>query len=68
VRQSEHFAARLAGISINLDEQIKHAFRLAFSREITADELQLLVDYSHRHGMANTCRLLLNSNEFLFVN
>ena len=24
-------------------------------------------DYAKKHGMANVCRLILNSNEFLFV-
>jgi hypothetical protein len=59
LRMSEHFAAR-AG---SPDE----AVRLALGRDPTKLESQAYSDYSRRHGLANLCRLLFNTNEFLFV-
>ena len=34
----------------------------------TGDEVTMLAAYARKHGMANVCRLILNSNEFVFVN
>jgi hypothetical protein len=41
---------------------------LILSRPATDAENKDLSSYATRHGLANACRLLLNSNEFLFVN
>ena len=30
-------------------------------------ELKALTNYAKKHGMANTCRAILNLNEFVFV-
>jgi hypothetical protein len=46
---------------------VRHAYRLALQREPNEAELRLLTEYATRHGMANACRVLLNSNEFVFV-
>ena len=51
-----------------LQKQIKLAVRLILGRNPTEVETNEFADYVNRHGMANLCRLLLNSNEFLFVN
>lgn len=67
VRQAEHFAERLRGISSEPARQIEAAFPLAFGREAQPDEVQALVDYTQRNGLENTCRVLFNSNEFVFV-
>ncbi len=32
------------------------------------DEIKLLSAYAARHGLANACRIIINSNEFLYVN
>ena len=66
VRMSEHFAKRLANAG-ELKEQARAAYRLALNREASEREATLLADYAQRHGMANACRVLLNSNEFAFV-
>lgn len=60
VRMAELFAARVG-------DDVGMAVRLAFGRELQTAEKETLEDYARRHGMANLCRLLLNSNEFLFV-
>jgi hypothetical protein len=41
--------------------------QLTLGREPTAAEQTELTAYSSKHGLANLCRLLVNSNEFLFI-
>jgi hypothetical protein len=67
VRQSEHFAARVSQAEPNLGKQIERAYRLALGRQPTAEETARLAAYGKKHGMANVCRLIFNSNEFMFV-
>ena len=67
VRQSEHFAARLQRESAELPEQIERAYRLALSRPPLPGEADLLRAYARKHGLANACRVLFNSSEFVFV-
>jgi hypothetical protein len=66
VRQSEHFAARVAAAG-DLQSQVQRAFLLALGRPPQEKEAAALTSYAARHGMANVCRLLLNTSEFLFV-
>jgi len=37
-------------------------------REPTSDELRDLATYAKENSLAALCRVLINSNEFLFVN
>ena len=67
VRQAEHFAARLRETSDKLSRQIEEAYRLALGRVPNADESRILAGYAEEHGLENLCRLVLNSNEFMFV-
>lgn len=67
VRQSEHLAARAFQASGDLDHQISAAVRLVLQRAPTDRERTVLTDYARQHGLPNACRVLLNSNEFLFV-
>jgi Protein of unknown function (DUF1553)/Protein of unknown function (DUF1549)/Planctomycete cytochrome C len=68
LRQSEHFARRLEGLSSDREGQIRAAFGLALGRSPSPDEVREWLDYANRHGLANFSRMLLNSNEFLFAN
>ena len=68
LRQCEHFAARLEAIAPDVPGRIKAAFELAYGRPPTAGEIAMLSEYARRHGLTNLCRLIVNSNEFLFVN
>jgi hypothetical protein len=47
--------------------QIVRACEQVWSRPPTAEEKKELTDYAERHGLANLCRVLFNSSEFLFV-
>jgi hypothetical protein len=67
LKQCEHFAARLQRETPTLPAQIERAYRLALSRAPTADEKQRLTGYAEQHGLANACRVLFNSTEFVFV-
>ena len=67
VRQSEHLAARASASSGDLSHQVSAAIRLVWQRDPTERERTALTNYARQHGLANACRVLLNSNEFLFV-
>jgi hypothetical protein len=68
LRQCEHFADRLERLAPDADRRISLAFDLVYGRRPSAEEIDVLKTYASRHGWANLCRLLINSNEFLFVN
>ena len=67
VRQSEYLAVRVAKAG-SLREQIEKVYELALNRAPTRRELKELESYAKQYGMANTCRVILNSNEFVFLN
>jgi hypothetical protein len=67
VRQSEHFATRVAAASADPAHQVEAAYRLALGRPPTPEESAALTVYAVKYGLANACRVLLNSNEFMFV-
>jgi hypothetical protein len=67
VRQSEHVAARAARAGKDVEAQVAEAYRLILLRPPTAKEARAVAAYAAKHGLANACRLLLNTNEFLFV-
>jgi hypothetical protein len=64
----EHLASCLEHEAATLEERISLAVELIFGRPATAEESRELERYSEQHGLANMCRLLLNANEFVFVN
>jgi hypothetical protein len=68
VRMSEHLARRAEQASSSLPAQVRAVYRFTLGREPTASEAQAVEGYAARHGLANACRMILNSNEFLFVN
>jgi hypothetical protein len=68
----EHSAARLADrlqseSPKNPAAQVRRAYALAFSREPDEDEAAFGREYIADHGLAEYCLVLLNANEFLFV-
>jgi hypothetical protein len=64
---AEYFAERLRRERPTLDEQIARAMELVVARPPTSDEQAALVAYAQQHGLDNTCRLLFNLSEFIFV-
>jgi hypothetical protein len=68
IRQSEAFAQHLESTPLSLDERVRRALESAYARSASPQEVEALSAYAARHGLANLCRLIFNSNEFLFVN
>jgi hypothetical protein len=60
-------AARLEKHSAERAKQIEFACRLVWGRAPTAPEAKLFATYADKHGLANLCRVLFNTNEFLFA-
>ena len=48
-------------------EQVQRLYELAYGRQADADELKDAVSFIESHGLAAFCRVLFNSNEFLFL-
>jgi hypothetical protein len=64
---AKHFAARVGNLEVDPHRQTALAFRLALGRSPTPAELEPLQRYGREHGLANLCRVLMNLNEFVFV-
>jgi len=67
-QQAGLFAARLqreAGDDV--PGQVRRGFQLAFNREPDAEESRVCETLAREHGLPTFCRVLLNSNEFLFI-
>jgi hypothetical protein len=67
VKMAGHFARRVEKLSPDLSGQIDAAYRLALGRAPTADESRILVDLTKKDGLENVCRLIFNTNEFVFA-
>ena len=67
VRQSEHVAQRIADAKASCADQVADAYRLILGRRPTNREQQMVERYVQRNGLANACRFLINSSEFIFV-
>jgi hypothetical protein len=67
LRQAEHLASRIESEAANKGEQIDLAMWLVLCRPSTEHERQTFGAYADNHGLANVCRLLFNSNEFMFI-
>jgi hypothetical protein len=60
-------AARLEKNSPDRARQIDQACLLVWGRPPTGAERALFDEYAGKHGLPNLCRILFNSNEFLFA-
>ncbi len=75
---SKSFAARVSNDSgLSQDAQIDRAFKLAYARSANEDERKLSREFlarqtgitgSREQALADFCHMLLNSNEFLYLN
>jgi mono/diheme cytochrome c family protein len=69
LRMADLWAARLEReAGPNPAAQIRRAYQLAFGRDPKSEELALTAAFLQRNGLPALCRVLLNSNEFLYVN
>ena len=68
-RQAQFMADLCAAASPgDPDKQVQHAVQRTYGREADAEEMDVLMDITHKLGLATTCRILINSNEFVFIN
>ncbi|WP_437193345.1 DUF1553 domain-containing protein [Planctomicrobium sp. SH527] len=67
LRMSEFFAERLRSRSKETGEQLQLGFELITGRQAKPDEIHELQVFCQKHGLENTCRLLFNLNEFVYV-
>jgi hypothetical protein len=77
VRQTQHFAdfSRRAGIlpasgptrDQPLETRIKDICLRALGRAPTADETRWFAAHAREHSLPSLCRLIFNSNEFIFI-
>lgn len=64
---SRHFADRLKAMTTDPCQQTRTAIRIALQRNATGQEIDELTHYSLQNGLENMCRIVLNLNEFVFV-
>jgi hypothetical protein len=67
VRQSRLLAGRLEAAADAVEKQVGLLYQLALSRPPTGDERRLVAAHARKHGLAAACRVVLNANEFVFV-
>ena len=67
IGMSVFFAEHIKAQSDELTTQISQAFQTALGRSPEPDELKILKTIGEQHGLKNVCRLILNSNEFIFI-
>jgi hypothetical protein len=68
IDQAAAFAARLrAEVGDEISAQVCRAFEIAFSRQPMAAERYDACEVVEAHGLETLCRVIFNSNEFLFV-
>ena len=60
-------AARLEKHSAERAKQVAFACRLVWGRAPTGEEAKLFAAYADKHSLPNLCRVLFNTNEFLFA-
>ena len=67
LRMAEHVAARVQPMGANDALRIDAACRLAYGRPATPLERQTLSTIAQKYGLPSACRLIVNANEFVFV-
>ncbi len=67
VTMEQYFAKSIEAEGGELASQVERAFLRAIGRPPTNIERAELTKYAQKHGVSNLCRLLLNLNEFAFV-
>jgi len=65
--QSQHFAERVQAEHADLEGQVVRAHSLAFGHEPSEGDRDKLIQFAKTYGLPNLCRVLLNLNEFTFV-
>jgi hypothetical protein len=67
IRQSEHMASKLATENGDMPGQVSALYQLVLCRPPREEELAAVTAYAQEFGLANACRFVMNTNEFVFV-
>ena len=67
VQMAHEFAEDLTAHYDGIQAQLNAAVQRSLGRSMRPDEREALTAYTHQHGLVNTCRLLFNLSEFMFV-
>jgi len=67
VQQSERWADELTTECKGIEDQIESAWKWAFARTPSDQEREAAIELVQSHGLSTLCRMLLNSNEFIYV-
>jgi hypothetical protein len=67
IRQSQEFARRLETNHRSIETQIVAVYRSTLGRDPRKNERAALAAFAAEHGLAHACRLIWNTNEFVFV-
>jgi hypothetical protein len=60
-------AQKLAAEHGDLPGQVSALYHLVLCRPPREEELAAVIAYAQKFGLANACRFLMNTNEFVFV-
>ena len=63
---AKHLATRVEKAG-DLAAQVNAAFRFTLGREPSKAESEALTAHAKHHGLANACRVMLNLNEFVYL-
>jgi len=68
LRTADSFAKRIeAEAATDPEARVRKAYELALGRDPETDELSASTAFIQQHGLSAFCRVLFNSNEFLYV-
>lgn len=67
VSMSKHFAERLEKLPGDLEAKVERGYFEAMGHRPSEEQKDGLVTYAKAYGLPNMCRVLLNLNEFVFV-
>lgn len=67
LQQARHFATRIEKETNFREVAIRRAFALTFQRSATAAELQAATPLVTEQGLFALCRMLINANEFVYL-
>lgn len=67
LHHSEALAARLQRERAALPDQLERAWQLAFQQSPAPEALDALQLHAEQHGLAAACRLIFNTNAFMFI-
>ena len=67
LQQAQHLVTRIENETDSREAAIRRAFALSFQRDATAAELQAATPLVTEQGLFALCRMLINANEFVYL-